>query len=146
MCVCGGGGWSFCLAISQGRWKALSFHLRIGCISTMPCGRLFISPNFPTEIFISKKLQAPPLHYSNDGRLNNQVWWCSVGLSREGPWPTQRLFGSPSASLSAFVSPTRLLFHWIMPDSQITCVPIHINQVDCPPFWEVSVRLRSPEA
>ena len=54
----GGGGlvfaWPF-LFISQGRWKALFFHLRIGCISTMPCGYLFISPVFSTKIFIKKK-------------------------------------------------------------------------------------------
>ena len=37
----------------------LSFF-RIGCISTMPCGHLFISPIFPTKIFIKKK-SSPPL-------------------------------------------------------------------------------------
>ena len=42
--------------VSQGRWKTLFFHLRIGCISTMPCSHLmlFISPIFPTKLFISK--------------------------------------------------------------------------------------------
>ena len=77
--------WSF-FFISQGRLNKTSFfHLyRIGCkyinfiiyiilisncfvdktfIPNMPCGHLFISPIFPTEIFISEKLCSP--HYSN---------------------------------------------------------------------------------
>ena len=42
--------------VSQVRWKTLFFHLGIGCISTMPCSHLFISPIFPTKIFIYKKI------------------------------------------------------------------------------------------
>ena len=58
-----GGGWSFCLAISlfhKGDGKLYFFHLRIGCISIIPYGQLFISPIFHTKIFISKTLQPPP--------------------------------------------------------------------------------------
>ena len=32
--------------------KLYVFHLRIGCISTMLCGHVFISPIFPTQIYI----------------------------------------------------------------------------------------------
>ena len=41
----------------KGDGKLYFYHLRVGCISTMPCGHLFISSIFPTKIFISKKLQ-----------------------------------------------------------------------------------------
>ena len=66
--------WPF-LFISQERWKLsfIFFTLRIGCISTNPCGHLFIPSIFPTKIFISKKIQwqppppGPP--YSNGGPL-----------------------------------------------------------------------------
>ena len=47
------------LFISQGRWKALFFHLRMGCISTMPCGPLYILPMLSTKIFILKKTHPP---------------------------------------------------------------------------------------
>ena len=40
--------------------KLCFLHLRIGCISTMPCGHLVISPIFSTKIFCPKKLQPPP--------------------------------------------------------------------------------------
>ena len=45
--------------ISQGRWKAIFVHLRLGCISTTPCGHLSISPIFPTKMFISQNIQPP---------------------------------------------------------------------------------------
>ena len=59
----GGGGagafaWPF-LFSSQRRWKAFFSHLRIGRISTKPCGHVFILPIFLIKIFISKKLRPP---------------------------------------------------------------------------------------
>ena len=51
----GGGGQKFLpghFCTSQRRWTII-FHLKIGSISTMPCGHLFISPIFFTKIFIS---------------------------------------------------------------------------------------------
>ena len=53
--------------LSQVRWKAFFFHLRMGCISTMPWGYLFISSIFPPKIFISRQLQPPPPQYSHGG-------------------------------------------------------------------------------
>ena len=57
----------------------ISLHLGIGCISTMPCGHLFISPIFPHKIFISKKLQPPPPQISNGGSL--MILVRTLGLS-----------------------------------------------------------------
>ena len=45
--------WPF-LFISQGRWDGLFVHLRIGCISTMPCGHLFIAIIFPQKYLFLK--------------------------------------------------------------------------------------------
>ena len=44
-------------------------------ISTMPCDHVFISPIFPTKIYIYKKRQAPPppTHCSNGGPLGEYV-------------------------------------------------------------------------
>ena len=35
------------------------FHLRIGCISTRPCGHLFISPIFPHKNIYFQKTPGP---------------------------------------------------------------------------------------
>ena len=52
------GAWGFCRAIfiyfTREMESFICIHLRIGCISTMPCEYLFISPIFPTKIFIYK--------------------------------------------------------------------------------------------
>ena len=59
----GWGDWSLCpaiLFISQGRWKALFFHLRIGSVSIMPCGHLFISPFPPQTYLFPPPKKAPP--------------------------------------------------------------------------------------
>ena len=59
--IVGGGGagvfvWPLFL-FHKGDGKLYFIHLRIGFISTMPCGHIFISLIFPTKIFISKELQ-----------------------------------------------------------------------------------------
>ena len=51
-------GWPF-LFISP-REMVIFFHLRIGCISTMPCGHLFMSPIFPTNFYFQKNSTPPP--------------------------------------------------------------------------------------
>ena len=62
--------WPFFL---QGRWNALFFHLRIGCISTMPCGHLFTLPIFPTKLFIKKNPLAPPQTVDYFHRADYQI-------------------------------------------------------------------------
>ena len=75
----GGGGdltgaftWPF-LFISQGKWKTLFFHLRIGCISTIPCGHLFYFTHFPHKKNYFRKLQSPP-PYSTESPLTVCLW------------------------------------------------------------------------
>ena len=66
-------------------------------ISTISCGHLFISPIFPTKIFISKKIQVP--QYSNGGPLrrliSTRVLIVEVGLWLTHVQPTSLLYLSP---------------------------------------------------
>ena len=49
-------------------WKAILVHLRIGCISTMPCGHLIVFHPFSPQIYLFL-ITPGPLQYSNGGPL-----------------------------------------------------------------------------
>ena len=80
--VGGGGGLEFLpghFFFHKADGKLYFFHLRIGCISTMPCDHLFISPIFPQQYLFKKKSSPPsilmvaPLLCSNYSL--QQLWW-----------------------------------------------------------------------
>ena len=77
----GAAAWRFCLAIFIYYTREMESYFRIGCISTRPYGHLFISPIFPTKIFISRKLQPTP-QYSNGGPLKETQIKCVVSTIR----------------------------------------------------------------
>ena len=67
----------FCYFIFHtGDGKLYFFHLRIGCISTMPCGHFFISPLLPIlyspQNIFSQRTPSPPPQYSNGGSLRSK--------------------------------------------------------------------------